>query len=95
MPNPAPLTGCVPILCTPFGDDGVLDLPSMEREVEWVLAEGARGVACLAIASEGYKLTEGERDAVARTVVAAVGDRVPVVVSVDGAGVEPALRVAV
>ena len=91
MPNPPPLAGCVPILCTPFGDDGALDLPSLEREVEWVLAEGARGVACLAIASEGYKLTEAERDGVARTVDATVAGRVPVVVSVDGAGTEPAL----
>ena len=91
MLNPPPLAGCVPILCTPFGDDRALDLPSLEREVAWVLAEGARGIACLAIASEGYKLTEAERDAVARTAVAAVAGRVPVVVSVDGAGTEPAL----
>ena len=85
------LAGCLPILCTPFADDGALDLPSLVREVEWVLTEGARGVACLAIASEGYKLTEGERDEVARAVVAAVAGRVPVVVSADGAGVEPAM----
>ena len=91
MPNSAPLAGCIPILCTPFAEDGALDLPSLEREVEWVLAEGARGVACLAIASEGYKLTEAERDAVARAVVAAVDGRVPVVVSADGPGVEPAV----
>ena len=91
MPSSTPLAGCVPILCTPFGDDGALDLRSLELEVAWVLAEGACGVACLAIASEGYKLTEAERDAVARAVVAAVAGRVPVVVSVDGAGTEPAL----
>jgi 2-keto-3-deoxy-L-arabinonate dehydratase len=91
MPTPAPLAGCIPILCTPFAADGSLDLPSLEREVEWVLTEGASGVACLAIAGEGYKLTEAERDAVARTAVAAVAGRVPVVASADGAGVEPAL----
>jgi len=91
MPNAAPLTACIPILCTPFTDDGGLDLPSLEREIEWVLAAGASGVACLAIASEGYKLTEGERDEVLRTTVAAVAGRVPVVASADGPGVEPAL----
>ena len=91
MLHAAPLAGSVPILCTPFAEDGSLDLASLAREVDWVLAEGARGVACLAIASEGYKLTEGERDEVARATVAAVGGRVPVVVSVDGAGTEPAL----
>jgi 2-keto-3-deoxy-L-arabinonate dehydratase len=92
MPEWTSLTGCVPILCTPFADDGALDLASLEREVEWVVAEGARGVACLAIASEGYKLTETERDDVTRAVVAAVGERVPVVVSADGAGTEPAIE---
>lgn len=92
MPNAAVLSACVPILCTPFADGGGLDLPSLEREVEWVLGEGASGVACLAIASEGYKLTEGERDEVLRATVGAVGGRVPVVASADGQGVEPAVE---
>lgn len=87
----APLHGCLPILCTPFADDGSLDLPSLEREIEWVLAEGAGGVAALAIAGEGYKLTEAERDQVARATVAAVAGRAPVVVSADGAGTDVAV----
>ncbi|MDP9367994.1 MAG: dihydrodipicolinate synthase family protein [Chloroflexota bacterium] len=91
MPNPAPLSGCIPILCTPFHEDGSLDLPGLAREIEYVLGEGASGVAALAIASEGYKLTEAERDAVAEAVVATVAGRVPVVISADGAGTEPAL----
>ena len=64
MSNGEALHGCIPILVTPFADDGSLDLESLEREIDWVLAEGASGVACVAIASEGYKLTETERDAV-------------------------------
>jgi 4-hydroxy-tetrahydrodipicolinate synthase len=86
------LRGCIPILCTPFFDDGALDLASLEREIEEVIGEGATGVAALAIASEGYKLTEAERDEVARVVVATVAGRVPVVVSADGAGTEVALE---
>ncbi|MEA2512331.1 MAG: 2-keto-3-deoxy-L-arabinonate dehydratase [Thermomicrobiales bacterium] len=86
------LRGCIPILCTPFFEDGALDLASLEREIEFVIGEGATGVATLAIASEGYKLTEAERDEVARTVVGTVGGRVPVVVSADGAGTEVALE---
>jgi len=86
------LSGCIPILCTPFSGDGALDLPSLEREVAWVLAEGACGVACLAIASEGYKLTDAERDEVTRCVVAAVDGRVPVVVSADGTGTAPGVE---
>lgn len=86
-----PLRGCIPILCTPFDDAGALDLASLEREVDWVIAEGASGVAALAIASEGYKLTEAERNAVTARVVRAVDGRVPVVVSADGAGTQVAV----
>ena len=59
------------------------------------LAEGASGVATLALASEGYKLTERERDEVAALVVEHVAGRVPVVVSADGAGTAVAVDRAV
>ena len=85
------LRGCIPILVTPFADDGSLDLHSFEREIDWVLSEGASGVACVAIASEGYKLTETERDAVIATTVRRVDGRAPVVASADGPGEEPAI----
>ncbi len=80
------LRGCIPILCTPFHDDRTLDLDSLRREIEWVLEEGAAGVATLALASEGYKLTDLERDQVAEAVIAAVDGRIPVVISADGPG---------
>lgn len=85
------LHGCIPILCTPFSDDGAIDFDDLANEIDWVIAEGATGVAALAIASEGYKLTESERDAVATHVVTVVAGRVPVVVSADGAGTEVAI----
>jgi 2-keto-3-deoxy-L-arabinonate dehydratase len=85
------LHGCIPILCTPFLDDGGLDLESLRREIEFVLAEGASGVAALAIASEGYKLTEVERDIVTSTVVEQTAGRAPVIISADGAGTEVAV----
>ena len=85
------LHGCIPILVTPFLDDGTLDLESLEREIDWVLEEGATGVACVAIASEGYKLTEAERDAVIGATIRRVDGRVPVVASADGPGEEPAI----
>lgn len=85
------LRGCIPILVTPFTDDGALDLESLKREIDWVIDEGAAGVACLAIASEGYKLTEDERDAVVRSTVGHVLARVPVVASADGPGEAPAV----
>jgi 2-keto-3-deoxy-L-arabinonate dehydratase len=88
----ADLRGCIPILCTPFFEDGSLDLESLRREIDYVLAEGATGVAALALASEGYKLTETERDIVTQAVIGHTAGRVPVVVSADGAGTEVALE---
>jgi 2-keto-3-deoxy-L-arabinonate dehydratase len=85
------LRGCIPILCTPFRDDLSIDLESLDREVEWVIAAGASGVAALAIAGEGYKLTDEERDLVAHRVVETVAGRMPVVVSADGGGTSVAL----
>src|SRR5688500_10931098 len=85
------LRGCLPVLVTPFTHDGSLDLASLKREIDWVIAEGTNGVACVAIASEGYKLTEDERDAVIQTTVRHVAGRVPVVASADGPGEEPAV----
>jgi 4-hydroxy-tetrahydrodipicolinate synthase len=85
------LRGCIPILCTPFHEDGSLDLASLRHEVEWVIDEGASGVAALALASEGYKLTEAERESVARATIEAVAGRVPVVISAEGSA--PAIAV--
>jgi 4-hydroxy-tetrahydrodipicolinate synthase len=85
------LHGCIPILNTPFNDDGSIDFASLERQIDWVIAEGARGVAALALASEGYKLLEAERDEIARVTVTKVAGRVPVVISADGSGTEIAV----
>jgi 4-hydroxy-tetrahydrodipicolinate synthase len=85
------LRGCIPILVTPFRDDFTVDGESLERQIDWVIAEGASGVATLALASEGYKLTEAERDEITRIVVSKTAGRVPVVVSGDGGSPEVAI----
>lgn len=89
------LCGCIPILCTPFDSQDGVDSASLSAQVDWVLAQGAAGVATLALASEGYKLTERERDEVVTTVVEHVAGRAPVVVSADGAGTAVAVDRAV
>lgn len=80
------LQGCIPILCTPFDAYDAVDADGLRAQIDWVIAEGATGVATLALASEGYKLNERERDEVVTVVVEHAAGRVPVVVSADGAG---------
>ncbi|MEZ4531896.1 MAG: dihydrodipicolinate synthase family protein [Thermomicrobiales bacterium] len=89
------LRGCIPILCTPFDAEDAIDRAGMRAQIDWVLSEGASGVATLALASEGYKLTDRERDEVTALVVEHVAGRVPVVVSADGAGTAVAVDRAV
>src|SRR6478609_8008738 len=85
------LRGCIPILCTPLDDEGQLDLESFDRQIEWVIAEGASGVATLALASEGYKLLDNWKPLLAARAVELVNGRMPVVVSVDAPGTAPAV----
>ncbi len=80
------LHGCIPILVTPFDLAGHFLPDDMARQIDWVIDQGATGVSALAIASEGYKLTDPERDEIAAVVVEATAGRVPVVISADGAG---------
>jgi 2-keto-3-deoxy-L-arabinonate dehydratase len=89
------LRGCIPILCTPFDAQDAIDASGLRAQIDWVLGDGASGVATLALASEGYKLTERERDEVTALVVEHVASRVPVVVSADGAGTAVAIDRAV
>jgi dihydrodipicolinate synthase/N-acetylneuraminate lyase len=85
------LAGCIPIVVTPFHADWRIDETSLYQEVEYLIAQGVHGLATPAIASEGYKLSDAERDYVTSLVVESAAGRVPVVVSADGNGTDVAL----
>jgi 4-hydroxy-tetrahydrodipicolinate synthase len=74
----------VPILLTPFHDDGDIDETSLRNEVDFTIDAGAHGLG-IALGSEVYKLTETERDQVTRIVIGQARDRVPVVVNTGAA----------
>ncbi len=86
------LRGCIPIVATPFLPDFSIDEASLRAEVEWLIRGGVHGLATPAIASEGYKLSDAERERVVAAVIEAAGGRVPVVVSADGAGTDVAVE---
>lgn len=71
--------GVVPILPTPFDDEGAIDEAGMRSVIRYVLAAGAHGVAFPAMASEFYALTDAERVRLTELVVHEVGGSVPVV----------------
>ena len=87
----ATLTGVYPILSTPFDEARRVDVESLEREVEYLIAAGVDGVG-LGLASEVPLLAEAERDLVLGTVVARARGRVPVVMKTDAPGTDLAIR---
>ena len=64
------IEGAIPILQTPFGENGELDLESLRREVDYVCASGADGMAFPGFVSEWWKLSEDEVFAAARAILA-------------------------
>ncbi len=74
------LTGVIAILITPFTDDDALDLPGLARVAEYTIGLGVHGIG-IGLASEYLALSDAECVAVARTLVEAARDRVPVMMS--------------
>ncbi|HLI52485.1 MAG TPA: dihydrodipicolinate synthase family protein [Thermomicrobiaceae bacterium] len=79
-----PWRGVFTIPCTPFNDDGTLDLDSLRREVAFCIEAGAHGIVAPVNASEFWTLSDDERKAVAEVIVQAADHRVPTVIGVAG-----------
>jgi dihydrodipicolinate synthase/N-acetylneuraminate lyase len=75
--------GVFAVLCTPFHEDGTLDLRSLAREVEYCVESGVGGLVSGVVASEGWTLTEAERRTVTAEVVRQAAAAVPVVAGIS------------
>lgn len=76
------LMGIIPPMTTPFRADGDIDLKLVRPQVDWLVAEGAHGVAAGGSTGEGHALEAEEyRDLMAATCEAVAG-RVPVVAGI-------------
>ncbi|HTZ65915.1 MAG TPA: dihydrodipicolinate synthase family protein [Roseiarcus sp.] len=78
---PRAVSGIVPVMLTPFTDEGGVDYASLERLIEWYLANGADALFAVCQSSEMQYLNLDERLGIARFVVRQAGGRIPVVVS--------------
>jgi 4-hydroxy-tetrahydrodipicolinate synthase len=78
MPFPVPLTGVVPPLCTPLTPEREVDVDSLLRLVDHVVAGGAHGLFMLGTTSEAAYLTDRQRRLVVEATVAHVGGQLPV-----------------
>ncbi len=75
------IEGIVPVMLTPFTDDGQIDYAGLERLIEWYIANGSDALFAVCQSSEMLFLSLAEREALGKFVVRQVAGRVPVVVS--------------
>ena len=57
------IEGIIPVMLTPFTDQGEIDYPGLERLIEWYLEKGADALFAIAQSSEMQLLTLAERAA--------------------------------
>ncbi|MFE0258211.1 dihydrodipicolinate synthase family protein [Streptomyces sp. NPDC059010] len=82
MMIPTPLTGVVPPVCTPLTPDREVDVPSLLRLVDHLVAGGVHGLFVLGSTSEAAYLTDRQRRIVVEAVTGHVGGRLPVLAGV-------------
>ena len=86
--------GVFSVLPTPFAQDGSLDLESLRRVVDLVIAAGVDGVTALGVTGEVDRLNERERHQVLETVLAHANGRVPVVAGATAQGLQTCIELS-
>jgi 4-hydroxy-tetrahydrodipicolinate synthase len=86
--------GVFPAITTPFATDGSVDHAFLAGHARRLLASGCRGIVALGSLGEGATLTFDEKVEVLRTLVASVGDRIPVVAGISALSTEEAISLA-
>ncbi len=76
--------GLCAVLATPFDASGIVDLPSLERQVGLYLDHGATSLMVLGVMGEGPSLDRQESLDVLRTVARAAGSEIPLFVGAVG-----------
>ncbi|MBA3973736.1 MAG: hypothetical protein C0504_05895 [Candidatus Solibacter sp.] len=91
MPLPR---GIIPVLQTPFGEDGGIDYESLGRLIDDALEGGAAGFLSPAVASEAGTLSRGERDELGKYVHARIAGRVALIAGCSSLDAEECARLA-
>lgn len=78
-----PLTGILPVVPTPFHENGTLDPDGMRRVLDCTMDQGADAICILANYSEQFVLSDDERASMMRVCLEHVVGRVPMIVTVS------------
>ncbi len=88
------IEGIVPILFTPFDENGEIDAESLRRITRFELDGGVHGIGINGFASEAYKLTDSERRENVSIVAGEVAGAVPLVIGIAPGSTEAAIHQA-
>ena len=77
--NSPKLQGILPVLPTPFNEDGRVDVPAMEKVARFCLDAGASGLVFPGVASEYAHISREEQFSLQKTVCRIARDRIPVI----------------
>jgi len=86
--------GTYTIMVTPFDADGAVDVPALERYVDWQISSGIHGLIPLGSTGEFLSMSDEETERVAKTVIDTAAGRVPVIIGTTAEYTPNAARLA-
>lgn len=87
-------SGVMPAITTPFIETGEINHAFLEEHASWLVDNGCTGIVACGSLGEGGSLSLKEKAALIRTLVDAVGSRVPVIAAVSALTTTEAILIA-
>ncbi|OQY28157.1 MAG: 4-hydroxy-tetrahydrodipicolinate synthase [Candidatus Cloacimonetes bacterium 4572_55] len=84
--------GSLTALVTPFEDNGDIDIPALERLIDFQLANGSDGLVMCGTTGEGATLSDAQFETLIKATMVRVADRVPVVVGTGSNNTQVAVQ---
>jgi len=88
------IQGSLPAIVTPMQDDGALDIPALQRLLDWHVAEGSDGVVVVGTTGESPTVDMDEHCALIRATVAHIAGRIPVIAGTGANSTSEAIELA-
>ncbi len=86
--------GTYTIMVTPFDADGAVDVPTLERYVDWQIESGIHGLIPLGSTGEFMSMSDDEIALVSKTVIERAAGRVPVLIGTTAEDTRAAVRLS-
>src|SRR5438067_1010956 len=86
--------GVIPALTTAFREDLSVDVDFVARHAAWLVDNGCSSLVALGSLGEGATLTDTEKLALLKTLVRAVGQRVPIIAGISSLSTADGVRLA-